>query len=146
LELETKVNAEDVIRKALDVYNRHDVNAYIAILDPDYLAYEPLSPEPLKGRETLRKVNEDLLKAFPDFEFRILNIMTKGGLVAAECVMSGTFKGLFEFAGRTIPPTGRRFETRIVWLVRVNSKGLLAEGRNYYYDQAGFYKQLGMKA
>ncbi len=146
MELERKVSPEEVVKKAFDAYNSHDAYAYAATLDPDYVGHDPLVPEPIKGREASRRSSEGLFKAMPDFEFRILNIVASRDIVAVEAMASGTLKGPLEFPGRTMPATGRRFEARLVMLVRVNSKGLIAEIRDYWYDLAGFLQQLGLKA
>ncbi len=142
-------NPEEIVKKfseAFAAYNRHDLDVYFSILDPDYEVHDPVAGE-LKGRETMRKVNEELFKTFPDLEFRDINIAARGNRVAVECMFSGTFKGPFELPGRAaISPTGRRVEFRLAVFYRLNSKGLVSEGRNYYYDFAGFLKQLGLKA
>ncbi len=126
-------------------WNRHDLDAFTAMLDPNYVEHDPGLPKPLKGREAYRKMVEDAFKAFPDAKFKILNIAAKGGFVAVEYIVAGTFKGPFEVGGRTIPPTGRHFEAKEASFVRVNSKGLVTEKRDYY-DPAGLFQQLGLKA
>ena len=140
-----KVNVEDVVRKYFAVRNRHDVDAVAAMLDPDYAEYDPLSPEPRKGIEEFRKNEESVEKAIPDFEFRISNMIAKDYLVAVELTAQGTFKNPLELFGQAIPPTGRRIELRMAGFWRVNSKGLIAEAREYY-DSAKIFEQLGLKA
>ncbi len=50
----------------------------------------------------------------PDFEFKILDIASKGGFVAAELIGAGTSTGPAEIPGRPpIPPTGRRVEFKL---------------------------------
>jgi len=142
-----RTNPETVVKKALIAFNRHDIDAYIATLDPNYVSgANEMLPNPPKGREAYRKVNEANFKAFPDCEFNVLNIAAKGGFVAAEVVFAGTFKGPWELPGRPpIPPTGRHFDVKMAMFARVNSKGLIAELRDYE-DPAVLLKQLGMKA
>jgi predicted ester cyclase len=144
------VNPEDVAKRARDAYaayNRHDLEPYLAMMAPDFVAYDPSSQEPVfKGKEAARKQNEDNLRAFPDLKFKIVSMAASGDMVAAEIIMSGTFKIPLELGGSTIPPTGNRFEFRMAWFARFNSKGLLTEGRNYYYDATGLPKLLGLKA
>jgi steroid delta-isomerase-like uncharacterized protein len=145
MELETKVDPEDVVKKWCAAWNRHDLDAVVAMLDPNFVQYSPVLPEPVKGRDAWRKNSEPSFKAFPDAEFRILNIMAKGDTVASEALQTGTFKAPLEFFGRTIPPTGRRAEIRMAVFHRVNSKGLIAEER-VYEDMAEIYRQFGLKA
>ncbi len=104
-----------------------------------------LGPNPPKGREAYRKINEANFKAFPDAEMKLLNLATKGGFVAAEVIFAGTFKGPWELPRQTIPPTGRHFEAKMAMFARVNSKGLITMIWDYR-DPADFLQQLGMKA
>jgi steroid delta-isomerase-like uncharacterized protein len=145
MEVETKVDPEDVIRKYSAARNRHDVNTAVSMLDPDYSEYDPLTPEPRKGTEDWRKNEESVDKAIPDFEHRILNIVAKGDTVACELLATGTFNAPMELLGRVIPPTGNRIELRMASFYRVNSKGLIAEVHEYY-DSAEVFQQLGLKA
>jgi predicted ester cyclase len=142
------MNPDDVakrLRNAFIAYNRHDIEPYIDMMDPDYMAYDPSSPEPIfRGREAARKVNEGNFKAFPDLNYKILSMVASGDVVAGEAIISGTFKGPFELGGRTIPPSGNHFEFRVALFARFNSRGLLTEGRNYYYDATGLPKLLGL--
>ncbi|HXX72093.1 MAG TPA: nuclear transport factor 2 family protein [Candidatus Acidoferrales bacterium] len=134
------------VRDAYEAYNRHDIEPYISMMAPDFAAYDPSSPEPVfRGREAARKQNEDNFKAFPDFNFKILSTAASGNIVTAEMLVSGTFKGPLELGGQIIPPSGNRFEFRMVWVARFNSEGLLTEGRNYYYDATGLPRLLGLK-
>jgi len=147
MESRATVNPEEVARKTLDAfaaYNRHDLGLYFAMLAPDYVAHDPFAGD-LKGEETIRQTNQQLFKTFPDLEFRDLKVAARGDTLAVEYMISGTFKGPLELGGRTVPPTGGRVESRAATFYRLNSKGLIAEGRNYYYDFAGFLRQLGLK-
>jgi predicted ester cyclase len=141
-----RTNPENVVKKAIAAINRHDLDAYIAMLDPNYI--EPPNPahlKPQKGTEAERKSSGDAMKAFPDMNFKILNIAAKGGFVAAETILTATFKGPWEVGGRTIPPTGRHLEAKWAMFLRVNSRGLITEKRDYF-DSAGLFQQLGMNA
>jgi predicted ester cyclase len=142
-----RTNPELVVKKALAAFNRHDIDSYIAMLDPDYASGpNEMLPNPPKGREAYRKINEANFKAFPDCKFKIINIAAKGGFVASECTFVGTFKGPWELPGRPpIPPTGRHFEVKMAMFARVNSKGLISELRDYE-DPAALLQQLGLKA
>jgi predicted ester cyclase len=142
-----RTNPETVYRKALAAFNRHDIDAYISMLDPNYVSgANEMLPNPPKGREAYRKINEANFKAFPDCEFKVINIAAKGRFVACECVFVGTFKGPWELPGRpSTPPNGRHFEVKMAMFARVNSKGLIAELRDYE-DPAVLLQQLGMKA
>ena len=145
MELRTDVNAEDVVRKYFAARNHHNIDAAVAMLDPDYAEYDPLSPEPRRGTEEFRKNEESVEKAIPDFQFRTSNMIAKGDLVAVEVRAEGTFKNVLEILGQAVPPTGRRIELNMASFIRINAKGLIAEAREYY-DSAKIFQQLGLKA
>jgi steroid delta-isomerase-like uncharacterized protein len=145
MESEAKVDPEDVLKRLGAAWNRHDMDTVVAMLDPNFVEYTPAVPEPVRGRDAYRKIQEPMFSAFPDVEFRVLNTIAKGDTVAREILATGTFKGPFELAGRTLPPTGRRVEIRYAELCQVNSKGLITEER-VYMDMVETSRQLGLKA
>jgi len=131
------------MREAIDIYNRHDIESYVAMFDPDVVWHDPLYGES-NGREAVRKSNQALLKAVPDLQGSILKIAVSDDLVACEFMLTGTFKNPLELAGRTVPPTGRRLEHKFASFGRVNSKGLIQEVTNYS-NPAALLQQLGLK-
>ena len=136
---------EDTIRKRVDAGNRHDINAMAMFYSSDVELHDPIFPQPLKGRENIKRFWEVTLKAFPDYHEEILSIISKAEKVAVEIVGTGTFTGTLEMlGGATIPPTGKRFEFRYATFIRFDHDGLIREARGYY-DTAGLLKQLGVK-
>lgn len=132
-----RTNPEDVagkLRDALTALERHDVEPYIAMMAPDFEVQDPTSPEPLRGREVVRKVNEGFAEAMPDLASKILSTAVGPDVVAVELQVSGTFKGPLKFPQGTIPPTGRHFEFTYAAFYRFNSEGLLTSVRNYGSD------------
>jgi len=129
----TRTEPEDVVRGYTAAKERRDLDAMAELLDPDVLSYDPSFPEPVRGRDACRKASE-ILATVPDLKIGILNIMSKGDAVAGEFVT--TF---------LMPPTGRRIELRYAKFFRVNSKGLIAEEREYS-DSAEKERQLGQDA
>lgn len=131
------------LREAVAALNRHDLEPYLAMMDPDFAVHDPLFPEPIRGKEVIRKINEGVFAALPDIEFEALSMATGGDLVAAEIAMSATFKGPLRLPQGTIPPTGRHLEIRYAAFYRFNSEGLLTDVHQYGLN---LREQLGMKA
>jgi predicted ester cyclase len=143
MESETRVDAEDLVRRTVDSVNRRDFHAFTESFDPDLVSEDPLVGQ-TKGRETFLKAVENSLKAAPDAQDKIVSIVSKGDTLAVEFITVGTFTGSLELKGHTIPPTGRRFEFRSAVFYRINSKGVIAE-RRWYFDSANLLQQLGLK-
>jgi steroid delta-isomerase-like uncharacterized protein len=143
----TAMNPDDLVKKWMDgivAYNDHELGPYVALMDPNYVVHNPLFPKPIEGKEAVIDANEHILQAFPDFQLRVLDIVSNGDVVALQYVLTGTFtKALLTPAG-AIPPTGRRFEIRTAEFDRINSNGLISEAYVYYYDLARFRQQLGL--
>ena len=133
------------VRGVIEPYNHHDLGPLMAIRDPNFVAYDPLLPEPIKGKEAERKAHEVNFEAFPDLHLECLSLTVTGDVMAGEYVLTGTFKRPLKLPMGTIPPTGKRAEVRYALFSRLNSKGLVLDQRIYYYDLPGFMKQLGIK-
>jgi len=135
--------AEDIVKRAADAVNRHDANAFAALYAPDAVAYDPMYPQPLRGRDAIRKDIEDFFKAFPDIQFKLSNIIARGDTIACEAEGTGTHRGPLAGPQGEIPATNRRLEMRAAFFVRINAQDLVAEERRYF-DTAGMMQQLGL--
>ena len=134
---------EDTVKRTLDAFNRHDAAAFAAQYAPDAVVYDPMYPQPLKGRDAIRKDVEDFFTAFPDIQFKVSSIMAKGDTGALEGQGTGTHTGPIAGPAGTIPGTNRRIEMPAAFFVRINDRGLLIEERRYM-DMAGMMQQLGL--
>jgi len=134
---------EDIVRKLVDAWNRHEVDTMIALYSQDAVVYGTLNPEGIKGKESLRKSRERLFNAFPDFKMKVLNIVAKDDIAWFEWVFTGTHTGPIQSQAVSIPPTNRVVEWRGADFVRF-SQGLVVEERAFA-DLAAFMRQLGLK-
>jgi len=71
---------------------------------PNFIYHNPAYPENLTFEGFKQKVVIDMVKAFPDLEFNIEDIIAEGDKVVGRYSFSGTHKS--EFAG--IAPTNKR--------------------------------------
>jgi putative sterol carrier protein/ketosteroid isomerase-like protein len=129
-----KIDPEEVVKKYIAAKDGHDWDALVTLLDPDYVSSDPSIPEPVKGIEPIRQYLDMLTSV--EMKTRILSMMSKGDTVGAElevtCLIKIKHPGeKGEFAGHTIIPSGRPFKVTFAKFYRVNSKGLLAEEREY---------------
>ena len=139
----TIVKPEDVVREYIDAKDRHDWDALVKLLDPNYVSSDPSIPEPVKGIEPIRQYLGMLTGV--DMKTRIISMMSKGDTVAAELEMTCIIKHKGEFAGHTILPSDHPIKVTFAKFYRVNSKGLLAEEREYS-DTATKMRALGVSS
>jgi steroid delta-isomerase-like uncharacterized protein len=135
----------DLVDRFMQVmFVHHDARAAAAMYAQDATLIDPTTPTPIKGRQAIEKNLENYARAFPDISGEVKNLFGSGDWLVAEVATRGTNTGPLEISpGNTIPPTGKLVETRICWIVRVNTQGLIAEDRTYY-DLYNLMTQLGL--
>lgn len=74
------------------------------LMTPDVVLRIPTRPEPLRGREALRRFVAEVRTGFPDIRFVVERRIAEGNKVAARWRIEGTHEGLF----LGIPPTHNR--------------------------------------
>lgn len=138
------VSVELVARSAAEALERHDIEALVRLYSENAALHDPLYPEPVRGREGIRKHAEDGIKAFPDLHIRILKAVPTSGLVAAEWKLTGTNTGALRGpSGETRPATRRRIEVTGASTWRVDDDGFITEEWRYY-DVGSLVRQLGI--
>lgn len=71
--------------------NQHDLQAFVACLDPNYRSEQPAHPgRGFGGREQVEKNWSALFEAIPDFHAQILATATEGDTVWSEWHWTGT--------------------------------------------------------
>src|SRR5262245_58615033 len=95
----------ELVYKANDAFNRHDIDAFLAFADPD-LEFFPLIARlegggPYRGHEGVRSWWESLLGVFPDFNTEIEELRDLGDV----SVMRVRFRGHGAASGATMEQT-----------------------------------------
>jgi steroid delta-isomerase-like uncharacterized protein len=98
---------KEVVRKAIDAFNRQDLDAYWSCHTEDTTSHEVYFPNPLTKAEMTKFVPE-LWHAYPDWRIETMTIIAEGDMVAVENVMTATFK---RDHGK-IKATGKSFSVR----------------------------------
>ena len=136
---------QDASRKFADAFNKHDLDALAKLYAEDAIAYDPMYPEPLRGRAAIRKDAATFFRGFPDIRFEIITTIEKDDRNGADEIrMTGTHTGPLETpTGQDLPPTNKRVDLRGSSFVRLNERGEAVEERRYY-DVATVLRQLGV--
>jgi steroid delta-isomerase-like uncharacterized protein len=137
------MKTEETAKKWLEAFNSHDSEAFADLFAWDAVVHDPFSPEPLKGKDAIRKNTEDAFKAFPDMRFRLANMLIVLDKFAADGVISGTHQGPLIGPSGLVPPTNRAFIVKFAAFVRTSPHGLIVELQRYT-DTMGLMAQLGL--
>ncbi|MDH2901904.1 MAG: nuclear transport factor 2 family protein [archaeon] len=135
--------AEDLISKAVESINKHDIDTLFALYDPHVQYWNPVRQE-INGKDALRKVVESVFKAFPNEQIQIKNVLVQGDSAAFEALDSATFTAVLETPRGNIQPTNKSYRVPFLGFLRLNNDGLIAEQRDYY-DSLSFFRQLGIE-
>jgi putative sterol carrier protein len=129
-----KVDPEEVVRKYIYAKDNHDWDQLVTLLDPDCTSSDPSVPEPVKGIKAISQYFPMLEQV--GMKTQILTMMSKSEDVAAELAVTCTINE---------GDKSRSFTVKLAKFYRVNSKGLLADEREYS-DTAAKFKALGEDA
>jgi len=132
-------------RKIIDAINSHDIDAIANLYASDAVAYDPMYPQPLRGRDAIRKDYAVYLRGFPDLRFELLTSVDKDDRSGAgEMRMSGTHTGpLTAPTGEEVPPTNKRADLKGAVFAKLNERGEVVEEKRYY-DTGTMLRQLGL--
>jgi steroid delta-isomerase-like uncharacterized protein len=136
------MSTTDVIRQVIETFNRRDAVALAERYAEDAVVHDPQYPEPLRGREAIRKDIEALFRSFPDVHGEVRSILEDGNSYAVEFTMTGTHQGPISTPEGEIQPTGKQFEMSLGQFGRLDGENQISEERRYY-DVAGLAEQFG---
>lgn len=101
----TQPSPMSVMEQVQAALNRHDLEAFLDCIDPDYRSEQPVHPDrAFIGREQVRKNWSALLSSTPDFRSELLSVANQGDTGWAEWRWSGTRTDgtHFEMQGMTV--------------------------------------------
>jgi predicted ester cyclase len=132
-----------VVDAMVEAITNEDIDMYGRLYADDAVMFEPLLPEPARGRTEIMRGEAALFAAFSDVTIEVTNQLSSGPVVMAEVVLSATNDGPLDLGAGEVPPTGRRIEIPMAWAFDLNNEGLVVEERDYF-DTGQIMEQLGM--
>jgi steroid delta-isomerase-like uncharacterized protein len=127
---------KELVRRALEAANEHNVSEYAQHFTPDSKFYG-FAPQPL-DLEGYKQALAMAFTAFPDWHLTIEDMIGDGDKVVTRWTATGTHQG--EYQG--IPPTGKQFTYTAITIGRfVNGKAVELWNE---YDRLGLLQQLGV--
>jgi steroid delta-isomerase-like uncharacterized protein len=133
---------EDVIAKYNDAWNRHDIDAILALHTEDSVFENHTSGGRAAGKREIRAMVTSVFAAFPDIHFDGRRTYVRDDLVVQEWTATATHEKPFTRAGTTYPPSGKRITWNGMDVIPMKD-GLVAR-KDVYVDSISFLRQLGV--
>jgi steroid delta-isomerase-like uncharacterized protein len=107
-----EANKRLVARFIDEVLNKHNYDVANEICTDDHVLLHPAQPGPIRGREGLKQITEEVGTAFPDWDMQVTEFVAEGDLVAAYTRLTATNTGPLaggKPSGKHIAQTGITF-------------------------------------
>jgi len=138
-EVLTTATPTQTVQAFLDAFARHDVDAAMALADPDVsVTVHPFGLHD-GGADALRQILADLVRGFPDLMISVSRVITTGDVVTALFKAEGTQAASYVGAINQ----EKHLDIDQAWRF-VISDGLIA-GVDAYWCQAQLYRRLAVK-
>lgn len=124
-----------------DAWNRHDIDAILALHAEDSVFENHTSGGKGVGKDAIRQILKGVFAAFPDLRFEARRTYVRDGLITQEWTATGTLAMPFTRGGTTVNPTGKSISWHGVDVIPFVN-GLVAR-KDVYVDSIGFLRALG---
>ena len=138
------MSADDLAQRYVDAVNRGDLEGVAALYAADAVMYDPVTLEPVKGRDAIAATFAAFKQAIPNLTWRLFApALGDDRRVAFEVEVTGVNAGALSTPAGELPPTHNEIALRMAVVDTLDSDGLIAEERAYF-DGTGFAARLGM--
>lgn len=140
------VNSEDVVKKFVEGFNRHD-GSVMQLFSRDNTWLDPGALEPEEGWERMQKGLLSAYKVFDEAKLEPSHVVANGDWACFDGFFTGIFRGGKWFANGkewNLPPTRRSVKLSTAWFFKVNSDGLISYW-SWYWDNFRFFAQIGLR-
>jgi steroid delta-isomerase-like uncharacterized protein len=137
------MDAKTIIRKGIELWNAHDRDGYLALLDDSVVFLDQSTGEQLTGREEVGMGFYDVLTdAYPDREVKDPVVFGEGELACVQARSVGTHTGILRGPAGEIPPTGKPFDVPSAFIAEVRDGKVTRAWQ--YYDRLLVLEQWGI--
>jgi len=143
-----KVERNKELMKTLDdAWNSQDWETFRKRHAGNVAVFWPGKPEATEGRQAHQEESVEFFKTFPDNHiannpYKVL--FGEGDWTCSVAKFTGSMKGPMKTAdGKTIPPTGKKFEVEFCTVAHWNENGEIVEEK-LFYDLVGLMQQIGV--
>jgi predicted ester cyclase len=136
-----------IIRHLIEVENKHNVALLDEFIAPDFVG-EPNTPFEMRGLGSYKNFETMFIRAFPDFNETVEDIIAEGDRVWVRFTFTGTHTGEYQeylpsIGKITLAPTGKKITMSLVDIFRIVD-GKVVDWIWEIYDGFDFLKQLGL--
>ncbi len=121
-----------------EVWNNRNLSVIEEIFAPNFTQHDPNAPDFGRGPESVRKLVNHYLIAFPDTRFTIDDMIAEGDKVVMRWTARATHRGEF----RGIPPTGKQLTISGTTTQRIENGRMVESYVNW--DALGLMQQMGV--
>jgi steroid delta-isomerase-like uncharacterized protein len=132
---------DEVIAAYGDAWNRHDVEAIVAMHHAESVFENHTSGGKAVGHAAIREMIKGVLAAFPDLRFDVRRIYVRDGVVTQEWTASGTLAVPYSKGPVTVHPTGQKISWNGVDIIPFI--GTQVARKDVYVDSMSFLRALG---
>ena len=132
---------EKVIAAYGEAWNRHDVEAILAMHTDDSVFENHTSGGKGVGKDAIRGILGSVFAAFPDIRFEARRTYVRDGVVTQEWTATGTLAVPYTRGSTTVQPTGRAVSWKGVDVIPFS--GNRVARKDVYVDSMAFLKALG---
>jgi steroid delta-isomerase-like uncharacterized protein len=132
---------EQVIAAYGKAWNRHDIEAILAMHSEDSVFENHTSGGKGVGKAAIREILKGVFAAFPDIRFDARRTYVRDGLVTQEWTATGTLAVPYTKGSSAVQPTGRAVSWNGVDVIPF--VGNLVARKDVYVDSMSFLRALG---
>jgi steroid delta-isomerase-like uncharacterized protein len=133
---------QEFIDRYNDAWNRHDVDAIVAMHTDDSVFENHVTGDVNVGREQIGAAIRGIFSVFPDLSFEGRRQYIREDLVVQEWTARGKHEGTMTRGGVEVGPTGREVEYKGMDVIPIRD-GLVAR-KDVYSDSITLLRQLGL--
>jgi steroid delta-isomerase-like uncharacterized protein len=130
-------DAKEIVKRLIEEPWTGNVAVVDEFVSPDYVAYDPSEPDPIRGPAGAKANTEKYLAGFSDAKVTVNDQIAEGDKVATRWTGHGTHDG--EIAG--VSPTGKEVTVSGLTLSRLENGMVVEEWTTW--DTLGMLVQLG---
>jgi steroid delta-isomerase-like uncharacterized protein len=137
--------SEHPLRAVIDAYNdawnRHDVDAILAMHTDDSVFENHTSGGRGVGRDAIREILTGVFKTFPDIRFELRRLYVRDDLVVQEWTATATHNSPVSYKDGVLAPSGRTIRWDGMDIIPIRD-GKVAR-KDVYVNSLAFLRELG---